>query len=112
VNHDSYLKMLTYLVNANFQKQKFPQSLAYTKQLEQAMESFDRMYYDKYFVFYTNALVINYSVVDPDQAIRLLEDLKKSKMRQKLSFYEIFLFLNLALLYFEKKDFRPLHSAN
>jgi len=41
--------------------------------------------------------------VDPDQAIRLLEDLKKSKMRQKLSFYEIFLFLNLALLYFEKK---------
>ncbi len=105
VNHESYLKMLTYLVNATFKNKKFPQSLAYTMQLEQAMEAYDRVYYDKYFVFYTNALVINYSVVNPDKAIRLLEDLKKSKLRNKLSFYEIFVFLNLALLYFEKKDY-------
>jgi hypothetical protein len=105
VNHESYLKMLTYLVNASFKNKKFPQSLAYTKQLEQAMEAYDRIYFDKYFVFYMNAQVINYSVIDPEKAILLLEDLKKSKMRPKLSFYEIFMYLNLALLYFEKKDF-------
>jgi hypothetical protein len=69
------------------------------------MEAYDRIYFDKYFVFYTNAQVINYSVIDPDKAIDLLEDLKKSKMRSKLSFYEIFMYLNLALLYFGKKDF-------
>ncbi len=105
VNHESYLKMLTYLVNASFKNKKFKQSLDYTSKLESAMNAFDKMYYDKYFVFLTNAQVINYSVVDPDKAIKLLEDLKKSKMRKKLSFYEIFVFLNLALLYFEKKDF-------
>ena len=69
------------------------------------MEAYDRIYFDKYFVFYMNAQVINYSVIDPEKAILLLEDLKKSKMRQKLSFYEIFMYLNLALLYFEKKDY-------
>lgn len=105
VNHESYLKMLTYLVNATFKNKKFPQSLEYTIQLEQAMEAYDRVYFDKYFVFYMNAQVINYSVIDPEKAILLLEDLKKSKMRQKLSFYEIFMYLNLALLYFEKKDY-------
>lgn len=104
-NHDVLLQMLTYLVNSSFKNKRFRRSLAYTGELHKAMEAFGRLYYDKYFVFYTNAQVINYSVIDPDQAISILEELKKSSLRKKLAFYEMFIYLNLALLYFEKKDF-------
>lgn len=104
-NHESKLQLLTYLVNALFKNKKYSESLAVAGQLHDCMKEFGGMLYEKYLLFYYNALVINYSVTDLDRAIELLEKLKKDRHGKKNSFYEFFIYLNLAIFYFEKKNY-------
>lgn len=80
-NHDTKLQMLTYIVNSLFKNDKIKQSLQYAEQLKSAMEEFNRLHYDKYFFFYYNSLVINYSVIDKEKTIEILNELKKTTSR-------------------------------
>lgn len=105
-NHDTKLQMLTYIVNSLFKNKKHKDSLKYVDQLKLAMDEYSGLLRDKYLFFYENSLVINYSVLDKDKAISILEDLKQSKKSKPASFYDIFIYLNLAVLWFDKKDFR------
>jgi tetratricopeptide (TPR) repeat protein len=104
-NHQIKLQMLTYLVNTLFKNKKHKQSLEYAQKLKHAMEEFNGFLFDKYAFFYYNSLVINYSAIDPDKAVETLEDLKKNEKIKKTSFYEVFIYLNLAIVWFDKKDF-------
>jgi hypothetical protein len=107
-NHDTKLQMLTYIVNALFKNDKLKQSLKYAEELKKAMEEYNRMLYDKYIFFYHNSLVINYSKLDRDKAISILEDLRDNEKIKSNAFYKVFVYLNLMLLWFDKRDY---HNA-
>lgn len=105
-NHNTKLQMLTYLVNTLFKNNKIQESLEYAERLKEAMEEYNRALYDKYFFFYYNSLVINYSKIDLDKAIEILEGLKSNELLKKTPFYEVFVYLNLGIFFFDKKDYR------
>lgn len=100
--------MLTYIVNSLFKTNKYKQSLEYANKLKAAMDEYDGLMRDKYQYFYFNSLVINYSVLDKDKAIALLEELKENRKLYKASFYDIFIHANLAILWFDKQNY---HNA-
>ncbi|MBL7923340.1 MAG: hypothetical protein JNL88_03990 [Bacteroidia bacterium] len=105
-NHDTRLQMLTYIVNTLFKTDKLRQSLQWAARLKAAMEEYNQLLFDKYFFFYYNALVINYSVLDPAQAITILEDLKDQARIKTNAYYLWFVHLNLAVLHFDQKHFK------
>ncbi|TVR77071.1 MAG: hypothetical protein EA412_12345 [Chitinophagaceae bacterium] len=101
-NHEIQLQMLTYIVNALFKNKKYKKSLSYAENLLEAMKKYDNVLYDKYLFFYYNSLIINYSELDKDKAIELLEEMKSIKQS---SFYEQFIYANLAVLWFDKQNY-------
>ncbi len=105
-NHDTKLQMLTYLVNSLFKNDKTEESLRYTEVLHENMKKFGNLLYDKYEFFYHNALVINYSKLDKEKAIDILDGLLQSKRIRTAPFYEMFIFLNLAILHFDLHNVR------
>ncbi|HEX5003624.1 MAG TPA: hypothetical protein VFW78_14115 [Bacteroidia bacterium] len=105
-NHDTQLQMLTYIVNSLFKNNKLRESLKYTELLHNAMEEYNKVLYDKYLFFYYNSLVINYSKLDKHKAISILEQLLEQKKLTGNPFYEIFIYLNLAVLHFDLHSFR------
>ena len=107
-NHMNKLQMLTWLVNALFKNKKYKLSLEYAEKLKQEMERYDKMLYARFEFFYYNSLVINFSVINPDKAIEILLTLAGKKSIEKLPFNGVFVFANLCVLYYQKKDF---HNA-
>lgn len=105
-NHDTKLQMLTYIVNALFKNNKLKLSLKYAEDLKQAMEEYHHMLYDKYIFFYYNSLVINHSILDQDKAISILEDLRDNEKMKSNTFYQVFVYLNLMLLRFDKQQYQ------
>lgn len=105
-NHDTKLQMLTYIVNSLFKNKKMKQSLQWADKLKEAMEEFHQLLFDKYFFFYYNALVINYSIINPVQAIEILEDLRENNSIKTNSFYQLFVYLNLAVLRFDQQEYK------
>lgn len=104
-HHEIDLKMHTYWVNALFKNGRYNQSLKAADALKHEMQKYDRMLEDKYLIFYYNALIINYSVIDPVKAISLLEKLKDEKKIQAESFYFHFVLINLSILHYKDKNY-------
>ncbi len=70
------------------------------------MEEHGRLLYDKYVFFYYNSLVINYSKLNKEKAIEVLEDIRENRKITATPFYEIFIYLNLAVLHFDLHKYR------
>jgi hypothetical protein len=104
-NHDSKLQMLTYIVNTLFKNKKINESLIFAEKLNTAMKEFNNLFYDRYEIFYYNALVNNYSTYDVNKAIDLLKEMQLNKNVNKVPFYELFIYLNLATSYFDLRQF-------
>jgi tetratricopeptide (TPR) repeat protein len=104
-NHDSKLQMLTYIVNTLFKNKKINDSLAYAEKLNIAMKEYNNLFFDRYEIFYYNSLVNNYSTYDVNKAIELLKEMQQNKNVNKVPFYELFIYLNLATSYFDLKQF-------
>lgn len=105
-NHDTKLQMLTYLINSLFKNKKIDLSLTFVDKLKLAMDEFSGAYHDKYLFYYYNSLVINYSVKNIDRAIEILHEAKDNSSIKKLPIYNVFVYLNLAVLNFDKKNFK------
>jgi len=105
-NHDTKLQMLTYLINSLFKNKKIDLSLEYASKLKSAMDEFGKQLYDKYLFYYYNSQVINYSVKNIDKAIEILHEAKDNSSIKKLPVYSVFVYLNLAVLNFDKKNFK------
>jgi len=105
-NHDIKLQMLTYLVNSLFKNNKSEKSLQWAAVLKESMEEFNHLLYDKYFFFYYNALVINYSSIDPSKAIDILENLRENTKIKHNDYYIFFVYLNLAVLRFDNQEYK------
>jgi hypothetical protein len=105
-NHDTKLQMLTYLINSLFKNQKYDQSLEYAVKLKSAIQEYNGVLRDKYLFYYYNSLVINYSVKDIDKAIEILLEAKSDEVIKKLPMYNVFVYLNLAVLNFGKGQYK------
>ncbi len=104
-NHNVKLQMLQYMVNVLFKQKKYEHSLEYAEAFHEAMKEYGKLLYDKFLFFYYNSLIINYSVLNKDKAISVLEEVLANKTLKNTPFYELFVYMNLAILWFEKKDF-------
>ena len=99
--HDIKLQMHTYLINSLFKNKKLEESLEYTEKLNIAMNEYDGFLRNKFLFYYYNSLVINYSVLDKEKAIDILEEAKKNDYIKQLPTYTVFIYLNLCLLLFD-----------
>lgn len=104
-NHEIKLQMLTYMVNSLFKIGKVEESLQYSGLLHEAMQEFNNLHFERFEIFYYNALVNNYSTFDIPKAISILQDLLQNKNLRKVPFYELFVYLNLATSYFDLKQY-------
>ena len=105
-NHETKLQMLTYLVNSLFKNGKIKESLKKAEELHESMREFNKLLYDKYLFYYYNSLVINYQVTDKQKAIEVLLEAKTKKAIQQLPMFIVFIYLNLAVFYFDLKNFK------
>lgn len=104
-NHDVKLQMLVYIINTLFKNNKVKESLMYANKLKDSMEEFNRSFYDKYLFFYYNSLVINYSKSDRTRAIEILNEMRTIEKIVSVPFYEMFIYLNLSVSYFDIKEY-------
>lgn len=106
-NHDTKLQMLTYLVNSLFKNGKYDAALQYAEKLKKAMNEHGSYLHDKYLFYYYNSLVISHAGKgDFDKAIDILNEARESRVIRKLPMYMVFIYLNLAALNFDKKNFK------
>ncbi len=103
--HSYQLRLLTYLVNSHFLMGNYTQSLEWAQHLGEAMEAYNRLHYDRYAIFYYNALLINYYVLDIDRAIALLQEMQRNQALKNQPIYEVFLLYNYAICWFKKRDY-------
>ena len=103
-NHEIKLQMLAYLCNTLFVNKKHMLSLEYIDQLHSAMKEFKNLLYDNYVFFYYNTLVNNYTVIDPDKAIDVLNEAKENKAITNHPTHLGYIYLNLAGAYFDLKQ--------
>ena len=103
-NHEIKLQMLAYLCNTLFVNKKHIQSLEYIEQLHLAMKEFKSLLYDNYLFFYYNTLVNNYTVINPDKAIDVLNEAKENKAITSHPTHLGYIYLNLAGAYFDLKQ--------
>jgi len=99
--------MLTFLINALFKNNKLEKSLQKTQLLFEAMQEYDGFLHDKFLFYYYNSLGINYSKIDNAKAIEILLKAKEEKVIKNSDYNYFFVCSNLALLYFDKKQFKP-----
>lgn len=106
-NHEVKLQMLTYYANALFKNRKFQESLDAGAQLKKALEEYDSLMKERYVFYYYNSQVNNYSILDRHKAIQVLEEAVEDKAVHKNKFNVMFLNLQMALQYFDLKEFKP-----
>lgn len=105
-NHNTKLQMLTYIINALFKNDKIEASLEFVARLEDAMQEYNRMLYDKYLFFYYNSLVLNYSASDFPRAKETLETMLQIDSIAKIPQYEAYIFLNLAVSEYALRNYK------
>ena len=105
-NHEVKLQMYTYLINSLFKNKKLNTSLKYTEKLRAEMNEYGGFLKNKFLFFYYNSLVINYSVLDKEKAIHILEEAKQNEHIKQLPTYTVFIYLNLSLLFFDTGKIR------
>lgn len=105
-NHDFKLQILTYIVNTLFKNHKIKDSLNWANELKLAMDEFKGKLKGKYEIYYLNALVNNYNVIDKEKSISILEDVRDSDLMKRDPYFGIFVHVNLALNWFDKFDYK------
>jgi hypothetical protein len=105
-NHEVKLQMLTYFANALFKNRKFDESLSIGEKLKSALNEFDGILKERYIFYYYNSQVNNYSVLNKHKAIQVLEEAVNDKSVHKNKFNVMFLNLQMALQYFDLKEFK------
>jgi hypothetical protein len=104
--HENKLRLMTFLINALFKNGKLEKSLEKTQELYEAMQEYNGFQHDKFLFFYYNSLVINYSKTDNGKAIEILLKAKEEKIIKESDYNYFFVCSNLALLYFDRKEFK------
>lgn len=104
-SHHIKLQMLSGFIETLYNNKKYDRALSYVNKLEEAINQYNGLLYDDYLFTYYNALVKNYAASDQNKAIELLEKLKTDKEFSQIADFEIYIYLTLAIIWFEKKDY-------
>jgi len=105
-NHETKLQMLTYLCNALFKNDKHENSLVCAEQLLVAMREYNYSLYDKFVFYYYNILYYNYSVLDRNKALKILNEASKDDVIRRNPINNTFILLQLAVFYFDESDYK------
>lgn len=105
-NHDTKLQMTTYITNSLFKNDKIKESLKWAEKLNEYMNEHKGVLKNKYQIFYYNALVNNYNVIDKNKSIQILEEVRQSKWMKTNPYLGIFVYINLALNWFDKFEYK------
>jgi hypothetical protein len=105
-NHEQKLMMLTYLTNSLYKNGKMKESLQIAEVLNKSMSEFDSFLKNKFLFYYYNSLVINYSKLDQEKALEVLNKAKKNKIIQSLPTFGAFIYLNMGLIYYDQKKYK------
>lgn len=105
-NHDTKLQMLTYLANSLFKNNKLKEALTHCEQLNEAMDEFGGVLRDKYLMYYYNALVNNYSQLNVEKALQILEEAGNNPTIQKNPIYSVIIKGQMAQLNFDLNHFK------
>ncbi len=105
-NHEQKLILLTYLTNCFYKNNKLEKSLEFAELLNESLEEFNGLLKSKYLFYYYNALVINYSKLDKNEALKILKKAKNNTIIQKLPVFGSFIYLNTALIYYSQEKFK------
>ncbi|OIP02442.1 MAG: hypothetical protein AUJ97_05885 [Bacteroidetes bacterium CG2_30_32_10] len=112
-NHNLKLQILSLYINVLYKNNKYERSLNYCQKLYAAMNEFNGMYFEKYVFDYYHALIDNYINIDSGKAIELLEKLKLNKQFKQISSSNLFIYLNIAIIYFTKQNYnKAIESIN
>jgi hypothetical protein len=104
-NHDTKLQMLVYIVNTLYNTRKLEMSLEYADKLKASMEEHGGMLHQKYLMYYYNALIINYSILDPNKSTEIVERVIKERTFKESPYNEFLMIINLAICYFNERRF-------
>ena len=105
-NHEQKLMLLTYLINSLYKNNKMNESLMIAEELHKSMMQYDSFLKNKFLFYYYNALVINYSKLDKEKAITVLQKAKKNTVIQTLPTFGAFIYLNMGLIYYSQKKYK------
>ena len=105
-NHEQKLMMLTYLTNSLYKNGKLEASLIIAEELNKSMNEFDSFLRNKFLFYYYNSLVINYSILDKNKALAVLNKAKKNTVIQSLPTFGAFIYLNMGLIYYDQKKYK------
>ncbi|MFM2307507.1 MAG: hypothetical protein RLZZ367_2176 [Bacteroidota bacterium] len=105
-NHDLKLQMLTYYANALYKNGKNKESLAVTDTLGTEIEQYNKLHYDRYLFFFYNLQIINNSVLNPAQALKILDEFQNEIHRKKNYYYDTFIYLNRAGLFYDTGKYK------
>tara|TARA_X000000368_G_scaffold416379_1_gene410173 strand:- start:223 stop:1674 length:1452 start_codon:yes stop_codon:yes gene_type:complete len=105
-NHEQKLMMLTYLTNSLYKNGKMKESLLIAEELNNSMNEFDSFLRNRFLFYYYNALVINYSKLDKEKALEVLNKAKRNKVIQSLPTFGSFIYLNMGLIYYDQKKYK------
>ena len=103
--HDVHLQMLVYITNSYLAQKKFEGALQYTKVLGEEMAQYNKMLYDKYLFFYYNTMLVAYMDTNYNKALSILDEFEQVTRKSANSYYEQFIHLNRAILYFLMKKY-------
>lgn len=110
-NHEIKIQMLTYLANSLFKNEKFEASLKTGEKMKNALSEYDGLMHDRYIFYYYNSQVNNYSILDKHKAIQILQEAMEDKSLHKNKFNAMFLNMQMALQYFDVKEFKQALKA-
>ena len=105
-NHDTKLQMLTYICNTLFKTKKYQQSLEYSELLKHAINEYNCFLKNKYLYFYYNSLVINYTEVNREKAIQVLNKMFTVKEISTHPVHINYVYLNLSTVYFDSENYK------
>jgi hypothetical protein len=102
-NHDTKMQLLVYLVNTLYKTRKLEMSLQYAERLKEGMEEYNRLLHKKYEIYYLNALIINYSIVDVEKSVKILDKVLAERTFKEYPYNEFIMIVNLSICHYRLK---------
>jgi len=110
-NHDTRLQMLVYLANCLFKNHKLKAALACCEELRLAMEEYSGILKGKYLIYYYNALINNYSVLNKSRALEILEEAAQNPVIVKTPLSTAIFKGQMAQLHFDLGNFKQANRS-
>lgn len=98
---------LVWIINSLFKNFRIKESEPYIHLLYQSLLAYHKMYYERYIWTYYQCIIIQFFYTNQCQkAIHILEEIVTTKHHSGNPFYDVFLRLNLACIYYAQDDLK------